>query len=307
MARAIAFLERSQLPTGELPVLAAGKRDPSVFPTALAAHALSFTPAASAVRERALGFLAAEMEPGALWKHWTREHPYHHQLPPDLDDTACASAALARAGRAFPDNRAALLGNRRRDGLFRTWKFTSAQLRHPLVCLLFFTKTSARPLDVDAVVNANVLFYLGSIPETEPVVAHLLQVLREEREIVSDKWYENPFAVWYFFSRALRHARAGAGPLLLERLSSATPRTALDHALAACTLLDWGHQPDLSPLLGAQLESGAWPAAGLYHGGRKRRGAFAFDAPHPDTPWWGSEELTTAFAIEALARTDTRP
>ncbi|HEX2060982.1 MAG TPA: hypothetical protein VHK90_09595, partial [Thermoanaerobaculia bacterium] len=229
LARAIAFLARVQLPSGEIPVLAAGKPDPSVFPTALAAHALSFAPEASSIRERALDFLLSEMEPRGLWKHWTRAHAYHHQLPPDLDDTACASAALARAGRAFPDNRALLLRNRNRAGLFYTWKLTRTQLRHPLVTLMFFRSTSAKPFDVDAVVNANVLFYLGYLPD---VVAHLVDVLRTNRESVCDKWYENPFAVWYFFSRALRTTAPEAGELLVRKVREAAPSNALEHALA---------------------------------------------------------------------------
>src|SRR5207237_1773965 len=100
-----------------------------------------------------------------LWRHWARDHPQYHPLPPDLDDTSCASAALLRAGRAFPDNRKLLLGNRNRRGLFYRRKLTPAQFRHPLVTYFFFRRTSAKPFDVDAVVNANVLFYLGAIPE----------------------------------------------------------------------------------------------------------------------------------------------
>lgn len=297
--RAIAFLERAQLPSGELRVLAAGKPDPSVFPTALAAHALSFAPAAERVRERALDFLMREMEPHGLWKHWTREHPYRHQLPPDLDDTSCASAALVRAGRSFPDNRALLLRNRNRHGLFYTWKLTLAQLRHPLVCFAFFTKTSAKPFDIDAVVNANTLHYLGDVPE---VAQHLLRVLRENREPHCDKWYENPFAIWYFFSRALQASTPEAGELIAKKIAATSPSNALEHALAICALRYWNRTADVAPLLALQLESGAWPAAPLYHGGRARRRDGTFAAPHPDTPHWGSEELTTAFCVEALAR-----
>jgi hypothetical protein len=299
---AIAFLERSQLPSGELPVLASGKPDPSIFPTALAAQCLASAPGAAGIRARALDFLLAEMDGRGLWKHWPRAHPQQAQLPPDLDDTSCASAALLAAGRTFPDNRALLLGNRDRRGLFRTWKLTLAQLRHPLTTYAFFTRTSAKPFDVDAVVNANVLFYLGRRPETEPAIAHLLDVLRAGSETTCDKWYERPFAVWYFFSRALRDIAAEAGEIITKRIEAAIPESALDRALAACALLDWRRVPDVAPLLDAQLPSGAWPAAGLYHGGRRRLSRDSFAPPHPDTPWWGSEALTTAFCIEALSR-----
>jgi hypothetical protein len=284
-------------------VLASGKIDSSIFPTALAAWSLSFADQASAVRDRALDFLLAEMEPRGLWKHWSREHPYQHQLPPDLDDTSCASAALARAGRTFPDNRELLLRNRNRRGLFYTWKLTLTQLRHPLVTLAFFRKTSAKPFDVDAVVNANVLHYLGA---SDAVVEHLLHVLRQDRESQCDKWYENPFAIWYFFSRALCRTAPQAEELLMRKVAAGKPSNALEHALAVCVVCDWDGEADVSPLLALQLESGGWPEAPLYHGGRRRRRDGTFAAPHPDTPHWGSQELTTAFCVEALARVSRR-
>jgi hypothetical protein len=300
IGRGVAFLAARQLPSGELPVLASGKPDPSVFPTALAAYSLSFAPEAAAVCARALDFLVAEMDPRALWRHWPRTHPHHHQLPPDTDDTACASLALARAGRPFPDNRARLLANRNRQGLFRTWIFTTAQWRHPLVTWRFFRRTSARPSDADAVVNANALFYLGMRDETIVPATYLIDVVLRGREAACDKWYDNPFAVWYFLARAL--GRLGAGELISTKIEAATPATALDAALAACALASCGRPADVTPLLAQQLPSGGWPAAALYHGGRLRRADGSYAEPHPDAPRWGSEELTTAFAIEALAR-----
>lgn len=293
VARGVEYLRRVQLPSGELPVLASGKPDPSIFPTAVMAHSLSFAPDAAGVRERALDFLAAEMQPGGVWSHWPRIHPQHAFLLPDLDDTACASAALTRAGRDIPDNRALLLKSRNRRGLFRTWLL---RYRHPLAMYAFFTRTSAKPFDADAVVNANVLFYLGEIPE---VVEQLLDVLRENRERQCDKWYDNPFVVWYFFARALG---SKAADLIGKKIDAATPSNALDHALAACALLHIGRAPDVGSLCRSQLSSGAWPAAPVYHGGRARRRDGTFGEPHPDTPYWGSEAWTTAFAIEALAR-----
>jgi hypothetical protein len=302
LALGIAFLDRAQLPSGEFRVLASGSPDPAIFPTALAAHSLSFAPGASVIRERALDFLLAEMDQPGLWRHWPRSHPHHDQLPPDLDDTSCASAALARAGRSFPDNRRLLLTNRNRAGLFYTWKLMREQYLHPLALLFFFQRTSARPFDVDAVVNANALFYLGAIPETQSVVDHLLTVLREDRETSCDKWYDNPLVVWYFFSRALHDVAPEAGEIISKKIAAVAPTNALESALAACSLLYWNLEPAIEPVLGSQMESGAWPSASMYHGGRARRRDGTFAEPHPDTPRWGSEELTTAFCIEALSR-----
>lgn len=306
--RGVAFLESRQRTDGELPVSASGTPDPAVFPTAAMAQALSCTPAARRVCDRALDFLEAEMDPRGLWRHWPARHPQHTVIPPDLDDTACASAALAQAGRAVPDNRQRLLGNRASGGLFRTWVITAVEARHPLTLYGFFTRTSAKPFDVDAVVNANVLHYLGPGLHAGPVVEHLAAVMRAGRERSCDKWYENPFVVWYFFSRALHVVAPELGPLMADRLASVAPATPLEAALAACSRGYW-QQPMLDfiqGILGRQLESGGWPAAALYHGGRARRRDGSFAAPHPDTPHWGSEELTTAFCIEALSRATSR-
>ena len=84
--------------------------------------------------------------------------------------------------------------------------------------------------------------------------------------------------------------------MIVPRVESARPVNALELALATSTLLLWNRSPDLAPLLDAQLPSGAWPRAGFYHMGQRQGDS------HPKPPWWGSEALTTVFAVEALSR-----
>jgi hypothetical protein len=327
--RGVAFLEAVQCPSGEFPVLiatdptmaAGGVPDPSVFPTALIARSLSGRSTAK-LRERACDFLLGQVDPDGLWRHWTRDHPYYRQLPPDLDDTSCASSALRSAGKPYPDNRAILLANRDSQGRFYTWIaprlrwagtrhliLTARQLRHAATLFLFFRRTSAKPRDVDAVVNANALFYLGPFDGRDAVVSFLVDVVRNDRETECDKWYDNPFVIWYFLSRALSGIAPEAKDMFVSKITSADPRSPLEDALAACALLYWDHLPSeeaIARLLGAQNGDGAWPIAALYHGGRARMRDGNFDKPHPDTPRWGSEALTTAFAIEALSALSTQ-
>jgi hypothetical protein len=324
IARGLVFLEGVQLPNGEFPTYATSDPamverlvfDPSVFPTALIARSLAGCPGAANLRERACDFLLTEMDADGLWRHWTREHPFFRQLPPDLDDTSCASAALRSSGRTFPDNRRLLLANRDSQGRFLTWisprvrwtgkrhlAITLRQLRHPLTLWFFFRRTSAKPYDVDAVVNANTLLYLGDFAGREAVTSFLLDIVQHNRETMCDKWYDNPFVIWYFLSNALSGVAPDAAALFIAKIETAEPRSSLDRALAASALSCWGHTPsekDVAGLLTAQKESGAWPIASFYHGGRARRRGGGFAEPHPDTPHWGSEALTTAIAIEAL-------
>ena len=325
IARALAFLRSEQLPSGEFPVFATtdpslqqrGELDPSIFPTALAAQCLAFCAEAPPLASRAHDFLLAEMDGNGLWRHWTRAHPHFRSLPPDLDDTSCASAALAGAGRGIPDNRGLLLANRAQDGRFLTWivprprwtggphmRLVLRQLRHLPTLVMFFRLTSAKPGDVDACVNANALHYLGRFPGEEAVVGWLLAVLRQGNERQCDKWYENPFVIRYFLSRTLAGRTPEARHLLVERTLAEPPRSDLEQALAACTLLDCDADAGapVEALLAAQADDGSWQRAALYHGGRTRLRTGGFAEPHPDTPRWGSEAITTAFAVEALAR-----
>lgn len=303
--KGVAFLESAQLPSGEIPIEMSPTpemsgecvRDPVVFLSALAARALSTTPSAERVRSRAIDFLLREMEPDGLWRYPSSEHPGHDHIPLDVDDTSIASAALVAAGRRFPNNRAPLLANRNRRGLFRTW--IVRWWPHPRLIYRFFRHTTAEVGDVDAAINANVVMYLGACNETRPAIEHMLEVLRTNAELKSTKWYESRFTVWYFFSHALHGIAPEAGEMIVSRIEAATPRNALELALATSTLLLWHRAPDVQPLLDAQLPSGAWPRAGFYHAGLKRISPGEFQST---PPWWGSEALTTVLAVEALSR-----
>lgn len=325
-ARALAFLRGAQQPSGEFRVFTSfrpdmadeGTPDPSVFPTAFILQSLSTAPGAETIRARAADFLAAQRGPGNLWRHWTRAHPHFHTLPADIDDSCCASMALRASGRDIATARALILGNRDREGRFLTWfiprlrwqgralsRLTARHYAHPLVLALFFRRTSAAPGDIDAGVNANVLHYLGGYPGHERVVSWLCDILRDRREADADKWYDNRFVLWYLFARALVPLSREAPALLLARLGDAAPETALDRALALSTRRLCGGAVaagEIDALLSLQAGDGSWPRAAVYFGGRERRRDGTLAPPHPDTPRWGSEELTTGFCVEALTR-----
>ncbi len=300
--KGVAYLELAQLPSGEIPIEISPTPemngecvlDSAVFPAALAARALSITPSAERLRSRALAFLLREMNPEGLWCYPCSESPHYDYVPLDTDDTAIASTALAAAGRRFPNNRALLLAQRERNGLFRTW--IPRWWRHPRRFYRFFRYTTAEVRDVDAAINANIVVYLSDCEETRPAIEHMLAVLRANGEDMSTKWYESRFTVWYFFSHALHEIAPEAGEMIVPRIEATAPVNSLELAVAASTLLLWNRVPDVGPLIEAQLPSGAWPRAGFYHCGRRR-----IDS-QPTPPWWGSEALTTVLAVEALTR-----
>jgi hypothetical protein len=142
---------------------------------------------------------------------------------------------------------------------------------------------------VDGVVNANALFYLGERPETATVRPYLLKILEEGREQACDAYYPSKFQIWYFFARALEGDPI-AERLLRAKLEDAEAATPLEAALAQCARFYVGLPASdvlRDMLVSAQAPSGAWGIECFYHG---------------LNCWWGSQELTTAYAIEALSR-----
>jgi hypothetical protein len=326
IGRGLEFLRRSQLPSGEFKVYMSPDLDlerdchfdSSPFPTALIAYALGFADAAAAgdILDKALGFLLSEMEGPGLWRYWTKRHQSHTTIPPDLDDTACASFVLRRHGVPFPPNLKLVLANRTRDGLFYTWvtarwpmpplpsywRVVLSQWLRPLKLYYFFKVLEPTRHDVDGVVNANVLFYVGEAAETRPVIAYLIDVLRRGREDKCDGWYANRFMFYYAVSRNFHTGVEAFGEVRdesVERIVAAAGTDGsigggvLNTALAACALLYWRSSPPeleraVRFLLDEQRDDGSWPRASLYYSGPKKLYG------------WGSEELVTGFCLETL-------
>ena len=320
------FLRRSQLPSGEFRVYMSTDHalerdcveDSSPFPTSLVAYSLGFAGPGEAggMVEKAVRFFLEEMEGPGLWRYWTRRHQYHSVIPPDLDDVACVSYVLRRHGAPFPDNTALVLACRDRRGLFHTWltprrrmpasaaylAVVLRQLLSPFKLYYFWKLNESKPGDVDCVVNANVLFYLGARAETRAVVDYLIDSVRRRAEDCCDKWHLNRFMFYYAVSRnyhaGVRELGAVRDESVARIVAAARPdgsigENPLDTALAACALLYWGGAPPeldraVEFLLSAQRADGAWPRAALYYGGPKKYYG------------WGSEELTTGFCLEAL-------
>jgi hypothetical protein len=324
--RGLEFLERSQLPSGEFKVFMSTDNnlekdcvvDSSPFATALIAYSLGFSDCARAseMLGKTQRFFLAEMEGQGLWRYWTKQHQYHSIIPPDLDDTACVSYVLRRQGVSFPSNLELIFANRNPKGLFYTWltprwppprnaRYLSAVLRQwlsPFKLYYFWKLNESAPHDVDCVVNANVLLYVGESEATRAVVEYLIDVLRRGEEDVCDKWHLNSFTFYYVVSRNF-HAGVSAFESIREEVVGRIVRAAnadgsiganaLETALAVCALLYWRSlTPELERavrfLLAEQRPEGDWPRAALYYGGPKKFYG------------WGSEELTTGFCLEAL-------
>lgn len=290
-ARAVAALRSTQRPSGELPTYSARRADMadaapyacSVYTTAFAAHALRRWPDLPAAREALLAaeaHLRAQRNPDGSWSYEGRATT---RVPADLDDTACALAALERhAGYALGFFRLLWENEAAPGGPYYTWVGVNDG-DHLL----------ARQLD--ALVNANVVFGAAVAGQRLPgAVAYLLDVTSGGRFDEASVFCFTPHLLLYALARAYADGPVPElAPAVRAGLAVAGAcENALQLACVASALLALGERgaaaPHLAALLDAQLPDGSWPIAAAYSG----------YPPHHD----GSPALTTALALDALGR-----
>lgn len=330
--RSLTFLSARQLSSGQFPIQFTAHYKPDVpviddsspFATSHIVYSLGFLPSSEVqpMLDRAMAYLLSEMTSVGLWRYWNRDAVWEGRrifsfIPADLDDTANHSWLLRRHCIAFPDNRHLVLNNRDTQGRFYTWFVprlsATAGLRYWRAVLgevtlarmtIFWKTTEAAYNDVDAVVNANVLLYLGERPETIPVVEWLARIVEDGREAESDKWYRDIFTFYYALSRCHHvgiHGFAHLRERIRDRLEAevrgdgSIGENPMQTALALNTLFNMGIDapftgPATTHLLAVQAEDGSWPATPYYYGGPQKSVS------------WGSRELTTGLCLEALAR-----
>lgn len=268
--------------------------------------------------KKAADFLRYQMMRGGTWNYFTNLHKLFPLCPVDVDDTVCISFFLKEMGYSFPDNIPLLLANRNKKGLFYTWftlrfntsknstywKLLLRELKYPLKSLGFWRSFECSKNDIDGVVNANLLYYLGENEHTTPIIPFLLQIIEEHKEADCDKWYRDPFTFYYFLSRnyyrgisALRPAKESIRQRILGSVHSdgSMGFSVLDTALAVNTLFNFNIEiieieQAINYLIKMQDMTGLWARSALYYGSSSKKIGF------------GSEELTTALCLEALAR-----
>lgn len=293
----------------------------TVFPATLIGHSLFFlkeNQQARKILDRIADFLVSNRNPFGIWRHYTVAHQYEQFIPNDLDNSAMASHLLKNLSVETPDNRSLFLSNRASDGLFYTWitlrlrwnsnptywKSLWREFRHPIGQYYFWKLMPCEKNDVDAVVNSNVLNYLGESKETEPVLDLIRKVIAQEKEETCDKWYGRPILVYFFFSKNMSSENGklkSLRPILRDRILANLKAdgsffdSVLDTSLAIIALQNLGFYNDIPPLsvrflLDSQKEEGSWDKWAIYFGKPDR------------TMGFGGKEITTGYALEALFR-----
>lgn len=322
--RALSWLHGAVASTGELPSWASplDQGDPIWLPdslkfvTALATTSLAAIdrPIAVELTDRSVAFLRTERERFGLWRYWSQSNEQYGFTPPDADDTACCSLAVATRGDDTSENVALLLANRDPEGRFRTWFVPHADVRgfrwrramkperSPEVQARraeLWSTTEADPDDVDVVVNANVCRYLGAQAPAD-AAGWVAATLAEGTEIGADKWHRN--ATTFYLSVA-DGARRGVGSFaelegrvvdrIRTRWDEGSVVAPLDLAQCLLALQAFGAAAETrthlaDALEAAQLPDGSWERSIFYFGGPL------------ELFGWASEALAGAYAARGL-------
>jgi hypothetical protein len=330
--RGLAFLERTQLPSGQFPSTRrmlkvtdattgapATEEDLTAFGTAHIAYSVSYasSPVARRIVDAALAFFRNEEVAGGLWRFFIRSSPLERRIPPDVDDTACISELLRRCAGYSPANENFFLLNRNRDGLFYTWIIPRLQLSLNVTywwrmlreqnnerTFHFWRGSGAGRNDVQPVVNANVLWYLGEREETQPVTRYLIDTAQAGRE-AEDKSYRDVHAFYHAVSRCYArgiHSLGRVVPMMNERFQQSSRGTGmigenvLQTALAVIAMQNFAIdspliRPAIEMLVSSQADDGGWSYEPFYYDGRA----------DPEMEW-GSRQETTGLCLEAVAR-----
>lgn len=325
--KAIDYLHQHQFPNGEFCCYIAYEEEmkypvpqANLFPTSLISYSLlnlSTHPKVEAMLQLTGNFLEYQSMRGGAWNNFTIANEYFKICPACVDNTTCASIVMKGINRDFQNNEKILLYNRNENNLFYTWftfrpglrgnkdywRLLLREFKYPLKTLFFWQLNEAGKYDIDGAVNANVLFYLGLREETLPVIDLMLDIIAKHREDDCDKWYRNPFTIYYFFVRNLYAGMTALEPIrkpILERIldtvkaDGSLGENVLDTALGIISLIQLDHRSAvltkaINYLIAQQGEYGNWIRLPLYYGGPKKLSFF------------GSEEMTTGFCLEALA------
>lgn len=343
ISKGLKFLKDGQLPNGSFPSLFAHSENctaedlgdisqgdmkavvvveqNSIFPTTLIGHSLLWLRAHPEVQEMLNGiadFLIDNRSSLGVWRHYTKPHQLEHFIPNDLDNSAMASWLLDQLGKSATDNRDLFISNRSGEGYFYTWitlrlKWNSnpkywkslwREFRHPIGQYYFWKLMPCAKHDIDAVVNSNVIHYLGENSVTAAAIDLMVQVIVEEREKMCDKWYLRPVLIYYFFSKNINKGiekLEELKPIIKNRILAQAKLdgqffdSILDTALAIAALENMGYYEEIPAksiqyLLATQNSLGAWEKGVIYYGNPDKSAAF------------GGEEISTAVVLEALVR-----
>jgi hypothetical protein len=301
------FLSSNQLPSGEFATrqwigdnaCERALKFPvkSVFITSFVLHSLKEISKfidVEQIAHKAIEFLLAEMEDNGIWRFYGKKS----NIPFDIDCTCCVLAALKEweIDMDYEAIASRLLRYRNSENVFNTWILD--------VDPCFF---EMRYNNIDWVVNANVLFFYSLLHQRLPEVEQYLLSIVETEAFKQRSTYYPSISGIYCLTRAYadghNSALEPAIPKIKDHLLNTKAENKLEdsisNALLSIALQNCykGKAPvaqSIEYLLSMQRMDGGWPTGVFFN-------SIVGECPEIIFKW-GSEELTTAFALETVSK-----
>lgn len=271
----------------------------AVFTASQILYSLSFcreSVSARGTEERAAKYLITQEEAPGVWHYYGTAMSM--KISPDVDDTSVAWAALQRLEVPVPPAALdAIRTSKNENGLFTTWIGPPSG----------WVNIDSR--DIDTVVNINALLLFGLAHENvDAVCKYVVAQIDNDNFRRGTVYYRSPLMFSHAFSRAYHEGNVkclgpGVGKLQDTILAMQNPDGSwgndLETAFGALTLLNLEYRGQaldraIKRLLARQSDDGGWELAPAYRG-----------AVQPLN--YGARALTTAVAIEALAKYRAQP
>jgi len=261
-----------------------------VFSSMLILDLMIDTEVDARIKAHLAGYIEDHQQDGMFWFF---EDP--SLVPPDVDSVAMGLSALARAGTVDLTGRTEsaaidrVVSNRTSTGVIQ----------------VYFPPCGDREGRVDPVVCANVLYLLhlaGRGHEAQETEDFLYSVLEQRTYLQGTRYYLSPITFLCLLSRTIKVSpslRARFLPLMRARVQEALDRIDDDDSIPSLTVAQrliaannagLDDPRDVQTLLEAQRSDGAWEAHALGATGNDQLRLY-----------FGSRELTTAFALHALS------
>lgn len=266
----------------------------AVFTVSQILYSLSFCNESASARgteERAAKYLANQRESPGVWQVYGAGT--NLRISPNVDDTSVGWAALERLKVSVPlEALDAVRASRNEGRLFTTWIGAPS------------TWSNIDSRDIDTVVNINALLLFGLAHEDlDTVCKYVVAQIDNDSFRRGTVYYQSTLMFSYAFSRAYREGNmkcldSGIYKLRDTILSLQSPDGSwgndFETALGALTLFNLDFRGEaldraIKRLLARQSEDGGWELAPAYR-----------SAAQPLN--YGARALTTALAIEALAK-----
>jgi hypothetical protein len=307
LKKGLCFLNSKQLPSGEFTtqqwIMTVNEHRKLNFPiksvlaTAFILHSLNKLGKSLDVEKaskKALNFLLEEKESFGLWRFYGK----NSNIVFDIDSTVCVLGALKewKVPLNYERINSKLMEYRTEQNIFQTW----LPDLDPKFCSIDYN-------EVDWVINSNILYFNHLLNSELPQVEAYLAQIVENGDYMKPSINYPSLSGIYCFSRAyslctstvLDYSASKITDYLKKKISKEDSNDSLLNALSAISFMNLASYSCnlirfiIEKLLKLQRKNGSWPA-----------GVF-FSVISPKFPKvkvkWGSQELTTALALEAIS------